>query len=337
MKIDRRFWGKIDGREVHLYDIVSGNARLSVSDYGALWQAFVIGDTDFVLGYDTPEEYRQNQTFFGAMIGPIADRLAEGRCILNGKTVQLEKNAGPDSMHSSNIGFHGRIWQAETLSDGVRFSSLYQNEGLPGNIRISLAYRLLNESCVRLEYAAEGDAETALSFTNHSYFNLHGGKKDCLDHKISVFADRYAETERETDPIVTGRSLDVSGTPMDLRCGAVLGEVLRKTDFPEIRTGCGVDHFFCVNGQGMRPHATLETDEWKLECRSDAPGVLVYTANGLESGVGKGGVPYGKNGAVCLETERFPNAVNIDALRKTVLLNVGETYRSATEFCFVCK
>lgn len=337
MRINQRYWGKIDGKEVHLFDIVSGNTRLSVSDYGALWQAFVIDDTDFVLGYDTPEEYRQNQTYFGAMIGPIADRMAHGRCILNGQTVQLEKDAGPDSMHSSNIGFHRRVWRAETLQDGVRFSSVYQNEGLPGNIRISLCYRLPSENCVRLEYAAEGDTETALSFTNHSYFNLDGGKNDCLNHILHIYAAEYAETERETDPIVSGRLLSVSGTPMDFRNGAALGEVIGRTDFHEIRTGGGIDHFFRVNGEGMRPHAAIESARWKLECRSDAPGVLVYTANGLENGIGKGGVPYGRNYAVCLETERFPNAVNIDGLRESVLLNPGETYRSATEFHFIRK
>lgn len=333
MQINQRNWGE----NAHLYDIVSGKTRLSVSNLGALWQAFVIDDTDFVLGYDTPEEYEQNQTFFGAMIGPIADRMADGRCILNGQIVQLEQNAGPDSMHSSNIGFHKRIWQAETLMDGVRFSTIYQNEALPGNIRISLAYRLLNERCVRLEYAAETDTETALSFTNHSYFNLHGGKRDCLDHRISVFADRYAETLRDVEPIVSGKLVNVAGTPMDLQNGALLGDVLRQTDFRELRTAGGVDHFFMVNGQGMRPHAMLETDQWKLECRSDAPGILVYSANGLENGIGKGGVPHGKNYAVCLETERFPNAVNIESLRKTVILSPGETYRSATEFCFAEK
>ncbi|MBQ3575434.1 MAG: galactose mutarotase [Clostridia bacterium] len=337
MQIAKRPWGEMDGKNVHIYDIVCGETRLSVSDFGALWQAFVIGDTDFVLGYDTPQEYRQNMTFFGAMIGPIADRLAEGKCVLSGKTVQLEKNAGPDSMHSSNIGFHNRIWDTEIIENGVHFSTLYANDGLPGNIAIDLIYRLMDENTLRIEYAAQTDTETALSFTNHSYFNLDGGKNHCRGHKITVHADHYAETERDEEPIVTGRRLKVDGTPMDLRSGAVLGDVLARSDFPEIRTGGGIDHFFIVRGEGMRPHAEIEGREWKLECRSDAPGVLVYTANGLEEGTGKNGMKHGKNYAICLETERFPNAANIDGMRESVLLRPGEKYLSATEFKFIRK
>lgn len=337
MQICKRPWGKIRGREVHLFDVTMGDTRLSVSDFGALWQAFVIGEQDFVLGYDTPQEYAQKLSFYGAMIGPIADRMAEGRCVVNGQSVQLEKNAGPDSMHSSNIGFHHRIWDAEELSDGVRFFTVYKNEGLPGRICISLSYRLMDAGCVRLEYAASSDTETTLNFTNHSFFNLHGGKASCADHRISVYADRYAETTRETDPIVTGRALPVYNTPMDLRKGAVLGDVLAHREFSEIRTGDGLDHFFVVDGEGMRPHAVLETNAWRLECASDAPGVLVYSGNGIDADVGKGGAIYGKNYAVCLETECFPNAVNLKSLRKDALFAPGERYATATEFRLIKK
>jgi len=336
MQIDKRYWGEMEGKPVHLYDIIDGNTRLSVSDYGALWHSFVIGSEDFVLGYDTPEEYKKQQTFFGAMVGPIADRMAEGSCVLDGKTVQLEKNAGPDSMHSSNIGFHNRIWDAEIIEDGLCFTSLYENDGLPGNIRVCLIYRLAGNT-VRIEYSAETDTETALSFTNHSYFNLDGGKNHCRGHILTVHADQYAETMREAEPIASGRALQVEGTPLDLRGGVRLGDVLRRDDFPEIRRAGGVDHFFIVNGEGMRLHAEIEAENWKLECRSDAPGVLVYTANGLEDGAGKNGLPHGRNYAICLETECFPNAVNIGHLRKGVLIPAGGKYASATEFKFIRK
>ena len=112
--------------------------------------------------------------------------------------------------------------------------------------------------------------------------------------------------------------------------------MLAQNDFSEIRTGGGIDHYFPIDGAGMRTHALLisEADGLKLTCRSDAPGVLVYSANGLEAEKGKGGCIYGRNWAICLETERFPNAVNQPHLRPQVLLQPGEIYTSATEFVF---
>ena len=91
------------------------------------------------------------------------------------------------------------------------------------------------------------------------------------------------------------------------------------------------------SGEGIREMARVCNPENGLElvCRSDAPGLLVYTANGLAAEPGKGGRVYGRNWAVCLETERFPNAVNHPRWRGQVLLRPGEVYRSATTFTFL--
>ena len=344
MKIERHLWGEIEGRDIYLFDLDDGRGmRASVSNYGGVLQGLVVRDgcglpLDVVLGYDTLAEYRAGETFFGAMIGPIADRLDGGHCTLGEAEVQLDRNAGPDSMHSGPKGFHSRIWDWVELPDGICFHRCFApgEIGFPGNMDVRLSYRLCERDVLRLEYSAECDCETALSFTNHSYFNLDGGKKHCRNQRLTVFADRYAETERDCDPICTGRALSVEGTPFDLRHGEMVGEVVRRTDFREIRTGGGVDHYFLVDGSGMRVHARLESPDsgLRLECASDAPGLLIYTGNGLEAERGKGGAVYGKNWAVCLETGRFPNAVNFPALRAQVLLRPGERYESATEFRF---
>lgn len=344
MRIVRRPWGQCGDRAVYLFELDDERGmRARVSNFGGVLQSLIVngGDgeaLDVVLGYDTLAEYQTDATFFGAMIGPIADRMDGGRCNLDGRQVQLPLNAGPDSMHSGPNGFHNQTWDWEERADGVCFYRTFAPEetGFPGNLEARLSYRLRGADVLRLEYEAVCDRETALSFTNHSYFNLDGGANDCRAHRIRVCADRYAETERESDPICTGRALKVEGTPFDMRIGRALDEVLRCEAFPEIRSGGGVDHYFLVDGAGMRAHARLESRKSGLclSCFSDAPGLLVYTGNGLEAERGKGGAVYGRNWGVCLETGRFPNAVNFPALRDEVILRPGERYQSATEFRF---
>lgn len=317
--------------------------RAFVSNYGGILQALWVKNArgeelDVVLGYDTLEEYVGSETFFGAMVGPIADRLGEGHLMLNGQDVFFPLNAGPDCMHSGPNGFHAQVWDWEMLPDGIAFTRIFapQEINLPGSLKVRLSYRICADAVLRIEYSACCDCETALSFTNHSYFTLNGGKGSCADHLLMLNADYYAETCREIDPICTGRSLPVDKTPMDLRAGSRIQDVIGNSGFSEIRTGGGIDHYFIVRGEGMREHARLLCDESGLEliCRSDAPGVLIYSANGLEDEKGKGGAVYGKNWAVCLETERYPNAVNFPHLRSGVLLQPGEIYNSATEFVF---
>ena len=341
MRIAKRAWGDVDGAPVWLFEIEGNGLRAEVSNYGGVLRALELTEgpgLDVVLGYDTLVEYRKSDTFFGATVGPIADRMAEGRCVLDGRKVQLPLNAGPDSMHCADRGFHRALWRWEPLADGVRLFRDFDGAetGFPGVLSASVCYRVPSPGMLRLEYAAECTRETAVSFTNHSYFNLTGGKRDCREHVLTLNAGRYAETWRMVEPIATGRALPVAGTPLDFRDGMRVGDALAHDAFPEIAAAGGVDHYFLAEGEGLREAARLTCPETGLAmvCRTDAPGLLVYTGNGLEAERGKAGRIYGKNWGVCLETERFPNAVNFPERRDQVMLEPGERYRTVTEFEF---
>ena len=342
VKVTRRPWGSMGDAAVWLFDLEAGDLRASVSNYGGVIQALWVSggkrSLDVVLGYDSLEEYRRSDTFFGAMIGPLADRVAGGRCTLDGQTVCLPLNAGPDASHCGDRGFHCRVWNWQEEADGLcLFADLDERStGFPGVLSVQLRYRLLPPRALRLEYIAECTRQTALSLTNHSYFTLNGGREDCRDHLLALRADRYAETERESDPICTGRTLPVEGTPLDFREETRIVDAVDRNDFSEIARAGGVDHYFPVAGTDLREFARLRCPETglSLRCRSDAPGLLVYTANGLEAERGKGGTTYGRNWGVCLETERFPNGVNLPEWRGGVLLEPGERFTSATEFEF---
>ena len=343
VRMVRRDWGDADGAAVGLFEIEGDGLRAEVSNYGGVIRALMLAGPrgrplDVVLGYDALADYRRGEAFFGAMIGPIADRVADGRCVLDGREVRFPRNAGPDSMHCGGLGFHNKVWDWEPLADGLRLYRTFDEAsvGIPGALSVELRYRLPGPRTLRLEYAAHCTREAAVSFTNHSYFSLNGGRADCRDHRLTVHADRYAETERMEEPICTGRALPVDGTPLDLRRGVRVGDAVDRTDFREIAAAGGIDHYFPVAGEGLREVARLYCPEsgLALRCRSDAPGLLVYTGNGLASEPGKGGAVYGRNWGVCLETARFPNAVNRPERRPTVLLEPGEVYASATEFAF---
>ena len=343
MKISRRPWGTADGEPVWLFDIEGEGIRAGISNYGGVIQSLEVNGpqgrrADVVLGYDTLDEYRRSDTFFGAMIGPIADRLAGGRCVLDGREVRLPLNAGPDSMHCADLGFHRAVWDWRALEDGLCLSRTFADApgGFPGALSVELRCRIVAPRALRLEYEARCTRETAVSVTNHSYFNLSGARADCRDHLLRVCAGRYAQTTCAADPICTGRTLPVEGTPLDFRCGRTVGGAVDRLDFAEIVSAGGVDHYFLAEGEGMREVARLccPGTGLQLRCLSDAPGLLVYTGNGLEGERGKGGAVYGKNWGVCLETARFPNAVNLPEWRPQVLLKPGERYTAATEFVF---
>ncbi len=77
----------------------------------------------------------------------------------------------------------------------------------------------------------------------------------------------------------------------------------------------------------------LPPDTGRAGAGATEPGVQVYTAIHLGGVTGKGGQTYGKYGAVCLETQHFPDSPNRPEFPTTVLKK-GETFRSTTAYAF---
>src|SRR5204862_3723067 len=93
----------------------------------------------------------------------------------------------------------------------------------------------------------------------------------------------------------------------------------------------GYDHNLVVDGppNALRPVARLRdpVSGRVLSLEADQPGVQLYTGNFLDGTVtGKGGRRYAQHAGMCLETQRFPNAINIPAWREQVILHPGEVY-----------
>jgi len=64
--------------------------------------------------------------------------------------------------------------------------------------------------------------------------------------------------------------------------------------------------------------------------------VQFYSANWLDGSKGKGGKPYMKRSAICLETQHFPDSPNKPGFPST-LLRPGETYKHTCIYKFSVK
>jgi aldose 1-epimerase len=61
---------------------------VSIITYGGIVRSIQIPDeagtlVDVTLGYETLEEYRENNPYFGALVGRYADRIAYGKFVLD--------------------------------------------------------------------------------------------------------------------------------------------------------------------------------------------------------------------------------------------------------------
>ena len=334
VSVEKKHFGTTkDGEAVSAYIIKNDVLAMEVIEYGTIIRSLLVQHggvwTDVVLGYDTLREYEDDDGHLGACVGRVGNRIGGAAFTLNGKTYTLARNDGENHLHGGLRGFDKYVWSAEELSDGIRFSRISPDgeEGYPGTLRASVAYRLRGDTLV-MEYEASADQDTLCNLTNHSYFNLNG-IGSVLDHTLQISADEFLENSAATLP--TGKRLPVAGTPFDFRVSKRVGADIVADDI-QLRNCGGYDHNFCLTGETA---AVLRGDVSgiTMTVRSTLPGVQLYTANFLTERRGKRGAAYAPRCALCLETQYFPNAMACPEFEKPIL-RAGECWKHNTTLAF---
>jgi aldose 1-epimerase len=334
-----------DGTAIESFTIYnSQGASAKLIAYGATVAELHVPDKngkmgDVVLGFDNLEGYLGPHPHFGGAIGRYGNRIAKGKFTLDGKEYQLAINNPPNSLHGGPTGFDRRVWKGEPLElkDGaaVRFTYLSKDgeESFPGNLTVRVTYTLTNTNEFKLEYSAETDKDTIVNLTNHSYFNL-AGSGDVLKHVLYLNADKYTPVDSTLIP--TGEIASVEGTPLDFRKPTAIG-----AHIGEIKDIGGYDHNYVLNGMAGKLRIAARVSEptsgRQMEVWTTEPGVQFYSAIGLNGSItGKGGIAYPKYGALCLETQHYPDSPNRPNFPSTVL-KPGTKFHSETIYKFSAK
>jgi len=331
-----------DGVAVQIHTLTNKNGlEARITNYGGIVVSLKAPDrngamADIVLGFDSFAGYLANPgPHLGALIGRYGNRIGGARFVLNDVEYKLAKNNGENSLHGGPRGFDKVVWTPRELSDGgleLTYLSKDGEEGYPGNLKAVVTYRLTDANELRIDYSATTDKDTVFNLTNHSYFNLKGaGNGDILDHLVTLNADRFTPVDAGLIP--TGELRPVSGTPFDFRKATAVGARIEQND-EQLKVGKGYDHNWVLTKNGVGPALAARVEEPSsgrvLEVLTDQPGVQFYTSNNLDGSIkGKGGKSYGRRGALCLETQHFPDSPNKPSFPSTVL-KPGQQFRSTT-------
>jgi len=333
-----------DGRPVRIFSLTNpGGVSLKIMELGGTITELRAPDRsgrmdNVVAGFETLEPYLKGSPCSASLIGRFGNRIAHGQFKLDGVTYTLAKNNGRHHLHGGPQGFAQRLWrgQAGAAPGGgaqVQFSylSVDGEEGYPGALDVRVTYTLTPDNTLRIDYAATTTKPTIANLTNHAYFNL-AGSGDVLGHELKILADRITRVDAELIP--TGELIPVAGTALDFRTPHRIGERHLQAGLP---TG-GYDHNFVLNaGGGKLAPAAWVRDPVSgriLEAATTEPGVQLYTAIHFDGSVaGVGGVRYPKFGALCLETQHFPDWPNHPNFPQNVV-RPGKPLHSTTTFKF---
>lgn len=328
--------------------------ELSVINYGGIVTRLTAPDrdgnfVDVVQGFNTIEAYEADSSFQGALIGRYGNRIAKGQFEIDGTTYQLATNNAdlvpPAHLHGGDIGYNKVVWDVEPVvredAEGLKLSYLSEDgeEGYPGNLDITVHYWLTEANEFEITYEATTDKKTHVNLTQHNYYNLKGeGQGTINDHRLTIHAERFTPVDKGLIP--TGELRPVTGTPFDFTIPRSIGERV-DADSQQLEFGMGYDHNWVLDNQtgDLALAASLyEPESGRLmEVHTTEPGLQFYGGNFLDgSMVGQSGNPYEYRGALCLETQHYPDSPN-QANFPSTLLEPGETLTSRTLYRFSVK
>ena len=335
MSSEREIFGQTaNGETVYRVELRGGGLKAKVMTWGSVIQDLRLDghEPPLVLGFDTFEPYPLYSPYFGASPGRNANRIANGRFMLDGQEIQLDRNErGVTHLHGGTGNIGKSNWSIVDLAEDrvvLRIVDPAGRAGYPGNCEITATYHLRDDGVLSVIYDSTTDAPTPANVCQHSYFNLDG-RDDALGHDLMIAAAHYLPTDEAQVP--TGELRPVVGTPFDFR---------QMSPMRRVENGEQVlfDHNFCLSRARMpkRPVALARSlnSGVSLEVRTSEPGVQFYAGFKVNAPVpGLDGRKYGPFAGFCLETQVWPDAVNHADFPPSIL-RPGETLRQETDYVF---
>lgn len=327
-------FGKLStGEEIFKYTLRCGKTVAEVISLGATLTSLIpFGEVDVIGGYDTLEEYVNDKTDQGAVIGRVANRIEGAELMMDGALYMLTANQNGNCLHGGE-GIKRKVWTVEEY-DGVSILlSCYSpdgEDGFPSDLVIKVRYALEGDALV-ISYEGIPYGKTPICLTNHAHFNLDGIGGTVDGQEIVIYADRYTEVDEELIP--NGERPEVAGTVYDLREFTKVG-----THFSD--KFLGYDRNFILNptvykefgGVSVGLGGAVRNGNMLMNFYTDQPGVQLYTDNFVDEGQYlRGGVKRILHGALCLEAQTEPGCVK----RGEAFYDIGETYRQTTVYEFL--
>ncbi|QDY71024.1 galactose mutarotase (plasmid) [Qingshengfaniella alkalisoli] len=319
-----------DGNRVDRVVLSNGELTVAMLTRGAILQDVRLKDVPYslTLGANDLAPYLDGMAYFGALVGPVVNRISGAKAELSGQSYSFDPNQDRRiTLHSGKASTSAKIWTiAERSETEVEFTLKLSDGdgGFPGNRDVRARFAL-DGTRLSMTVSATTDKTTWVNFANHSYWNMDG-TPSYAGHTLRIAADRYCVAD--DDAMVTGELRDVEGTGFDLRDGRALS----PGDDPHYDTN------FCLadGKRAVTPIARLTgTSGISMDMASTEPGLQVYDAKRQAPGKAKNhaGEEYGPYCGLAMEAQCWPDAPNKPDF-PSIVLREGERYEQVTTYTF---
>ncbi|XP_022135314.1 aldose 1-epimerase-like, partial [Momordica charantia] len=223
--------------QIGTYELKKGDFSIKFTNYGATILSVILPDKhgkldDVVLSFDNIDDFRNDTTYFGNIVGRVANRIGGAQFELNGVVYKLVANDGKNLLHGGKIGFGDVIWKVESHVQDSHITFTYDSfdgeQGFPGDVSVSVTYLFIETNKLGVKMAAKAlNKATPINIAQHAYWNLDGhASGDILSHKIQLLASKITPVDGELIP--TGEITAVAGTPYDFLSLREIGSEIKE-------------------------------------------------------------------------------------------------------------
>ena len=259
--------------DVRYITLTKGNLKVTFSSLGAAIVSIYFDDELMTLTPISAEDFKRRDIYYGKTIGPVVNRIKDGLIKIDNKEYHFPLNEEGICNHSGNIGLSNILFVSSVAGDRVVFT--YQQKINDIRISYGIAYTLLDNNQLRVDYITRASGKFVMSLTNHTFFTLGESSIDNLSLKIS--ADKYIESDKETLlPLSEKAIIDC----LDFNEEKSVIKDISNPYLMEHKTK-GYDHCFLVKNN---EEVILKSPKFSLEIESDFPCVHLYSDN-YEDGV----------------------------------------------------
>ncbi len=293
MPVEQKFCFKnSEGEDIYLFSLMNKQGTaVCITNYGAIITSFKVKTNDasfndIVLGFDNVEDYLsenylQHYAYLGAACGRYANRIKNGKFVLNGKEYRLSQNMGSDQLHGGHKGFDKKTWQLVSLNESpnpaleIKCVSKDGEEGFPGEVETFVRFELNDTNELSYEFTAATDKPTAINLTHHSYFNLNNGKGTIEEHEVKI--DASCILAQDEALVCNGEFIAVANNQYDFTIFKAINTDWNKAD--------GYDQCFVIDNKTDALSVVAEARSLQsglgLQIFSTEPAVQFYTGQGL--------------------------------------------------------
>jgi len=352
-----------DGRPAQLFELKNNNGmRIVLMDIGATWLSCKVpvdGELrEVLLGQSNMADFQLQQSYMGATVGRVANRIANGQFSIAGIDYQVDTNQAGNTLHGGTVGFDKHRWavienSAESIEEGIKDNSIEEgmnknsvefelvsadgDQGFPGELTVKVKYQLTDENEVVISYQGQTNKATPINLTNHAYFNLLGADsgQSALTHSLNINSAAFVPIDDIGIP--TGEWQDVEGSHFDFTTAKVVSQDFMLDEHQQAAKG--YDHAFvldkgCLKGD-LAASLTSPDNLVSLDVYTSKPAMQLYTGNWLAGIPDRIGGEYQDHAGIALETQFLPDAINNPQWdHPSTILQPEETYQHQTCYKF---